>query len=173
MYTDGSKLDDQTGSGVAVYKGNTEIRAEWYRLPQGTSVFQAEITAISKAAEVLTEAADTSMRFVKIFVDSQAAIMALGNTQVRSRAVEEAIDRLNVLADLVTSVTIVWIPAHKGYEGNERADVLAKRGSEETSLDRAVSVRNPVATVKGNIREGVLKEWREEWTNSDLSLIHI
>ena len=47
------------------------------------------------------------IKFVKIFIDSQAAISAVGNPYVTSRAVAEAINNLNKLADSVRSVTLV------------------------------------------------------------------
>jgi ribonuclease HI len=29
------------------------------------------------------------------------------------------------------TIKIVWIPSHRGIEGNEEADILAKRGAEQ------------------------------------------
>ena len=108
-FTDGSKLDERTGAGLVVYKGNQEVIKNWFRLTDGTTVFQAEVSAVSKVAEALVELGDRNMKFVKIFVDSQAAITAIGNMHVTSRVVAQAIDNLNRLADIVTSVTLVWI----------------------------------------------------------------
>ena len=139
------------------------MSSSWFRLPDYATVFQAEITAISKAAEELMKLRSDRMRYVKIFVDSQAAIAAVGNPRVTSVAVAKAIDDLNKLAEKVTSVTIVWIPAHKGHEGNERADVLAKRGSEETSIQRRVAIGKPNAEIKAAIRKLSREEWSGEW----------
>ena len=163
VYTDGSKINGKTGSGVAVYEGTREIRAEHYRLPDGTTVFQAEVAAILKAAEALLQLSDQQLRYVKFFVDSQAAIMALANNFVTSKTVASAIKSLNLLAKRATSVTVVWIPAHKGHEGNERADVLAKRGAGSEESGRLVNVQQPMATIKQKIKDCVQEAWCAEW----------
>ena len=169
VYTDGSKLDGQTGSGLVVYKGREEIAQDWYRLPNAATVFQAEITAISRAAEVLLTTRTDGMKFIKIFIDSQAAILALGNPHITSVAVGEAISKLNRLAESVTTVTLVWIPAHKGHVGNERADDLAKKGSKETDTQRRISVKTPKATVKAKINQCVYETWQKEWETAPMA----
>ena len=73
VFTDGSKLEDRTGAGMVIYKANKEIKSNKFRLPDGTTVFQAEVVAIAEAAEAVTKM-EEDVRFVKIFVDSQAAI---------------------------------------------------------------------------------------------------
>ena len=89
--------------------------------------------------------------------------MAVGNAHVTSNAVGEAIESLNTLADRVRSVTLVWIPAHKGHIGNERADDLAKEGARTESPGRRLRVGIPVATVKTKVREQARREWCDEW----------
>ena len=164
VYTDGSRLDNQTGSGMVIYKGGTVVTERSFRLPDGTTVFQAEVAAIAKAAEALCEMGAGAAKFVKIFVDSQAAITAVGNMQVTSKTVAWAVESLNRLADKTESVTLVWIPAHRGYEGNERADVLAKTGSKESGTTNSLEIGIPTATLKSQVRECVYEEWRGEWT---------
>ena len=166
VYTDGSKLEGQTGAGLVVYKGRNEISNEQYRLPEGTTVFQAEIAAIERAATTLVNMQQDTIKFVKIFIDSQAAILALDNPKVTSLAVLKAMDSLNELASKVKSVTLAWIPAHKGHEGNERADELAKGGSKEINASRQLSIGRPQATVKADIRTSIYKKWGEEWVTS-------
>ena len=60
--------------------------------------------------------------------DSQAAIMALDNTKIKSKMTLEAVLALNKLGEN-NQVLIRWIPAHSGYLGNEKADSLAKKGA--------------------------------------------
>ena len=169
VYTDGSRLDGKTGAGLTVHRGTREVESKWFRLPEHATVFQAEITAVAKAARCLIDMGDKSIKFVKIFVDSQAAIMAMGNPIITSRAVLGAIEELNKLAEQVRSVSIVWIPAHKGHEGNERADELAKRGSGETDPEKKVMIGRPVAEMRSNLRNRVYEEWGREWKESRMA----
>lgn len=164
VYTDGSKIDGQTGSGLVVHRGRKEVHCDWLRLPNEATVFQAEIVAIAKAAEALVGLSDTGMKYVKIFVDSQAAILALGNHKVTSKVVEWAIDSLNRLAQIVTAVTLTWIPAHRGHEGNERADVLAKTGARETAGARSLQIGKSSSAVKAALKESIYKTWQHEWS---------
>ena len=163
IYTDGSKMDDQTGAGMAIFAKGQEMTNDRCRLPNGTTVFQAEVTAIKRAAERMTEIDRARNGYVKIFIDSQAAIAAVGNPRVTSRVVAEAIDKLNDLANFVKSVTLVWIPAHKGHVGNERADVLAKEGSQLPCDSNTAKVHTPHATIKAEIKENIKAEWEKEW----------
>ena len=55
VFTDVSKFEGQTGSGVAVFRDKQEIINHWHRLLDYATVFQAEISAIAKAAEILCE----------------------------------------------------------------------------------------------------------------------
>ena len=168
-YTDGSKLDGKTGAGLVIYGAKTELTTCKLRLPDGTTVFQAEVAAIAEAAATLTGMCNESMKYVKIFVDSQAALAAIANPYVTSCIVAEAIEKLNTLADLTRSVTLVWIPAHKGYEGNERADALAKEGSMEDDRAFMRRVNMPQATVKREIKDQIYNEWRKEWSELNMA----
>ena len=68
---------------------------------------------------------------VVINSDSQAAIMALDNTKMKSKTTLDAVVALNKLGEN-NQVLIRWIPAHSGYLGNEKADSLAKRRANKT-----------------------------------------
>ena len=161
IYTDGSRLGNQTGAGYTIQKGKQEIARGHLRLPDESTVFQAEVTAITQAALRIIEIRPRDLKFIKIFVDSQAAIQALGNPSVRSKTVGLAIDTLNNLAKLSLSTTITWIPAHKGHLGNETADSLAKAGSELATV--SIQTPKPHRTVISSITNYVYQAWTNEW----------
>ena len=163
IFTDGSKIAHLTGSGYSIRHGRREISHGYKHLPDHGSVFQAEVTAISLATQDILKTSD--IRFVKIFVDSQATIRALCNPIIRSRTVWDAVRDLNKLADRAIKVTIVWIPAHKGHQGNERADALAKAGALSKKEEDGYSVPKSSTAIKNDIKAATLRDWTSTWMN--------
>ena len=123
IYTDGSKINGQIGAGYVHITESQEISRCW-RMPDHCSVFQAEISAIHTAAE---ECRSTQANIV-FFSDSQSALGALTVHFPKSRTVSDCISSLNELG-LHNTVSLRWVKAHCGIEGNEKADKLAKAGA--------------------------------------------
>ena len=112
-----------------------------------------------------------NLRHVKIFSDSRSALQAIGNPFIKSRTVEKAIESLNKLTDKCVSVTLCWIPAHKGHRGNCRADDLAKEGAGRAGQDSDPHVHMPHSQIKSDIHKAILQLWTAEW-QSDTSAAH-
>ena len=163
VYTDGSRQNEQTGCGYAIYHGKRALTEGFRRLPDHATVFQAEITAITQAAGHLQTITDPKPRYVKFLVDSQAALMALENPVIKSRTVSDAMDALNTLATSGVKTTLAWIPAHKGHLGNERADTLAKRGAAGVDPNMSVTLHKPTAMIKKDLTEKIYGDWSREW----------
>ena len=74
-----------TGAGYVIMKGkHTLLHTSSINLRQDASIFQAELTAIMAAARFLHENLEDNMKYVKIFSDSQASLMALNKTTLTS-----------------------------------------------------------------------------------------
>ena len=123
-FTDGSRTDLGTGSGIYGQKPNKSYS---FSLGKFASVFQTEIYAILQCAYENIRRAYRNKRIL-IFSDSQAALRALSGPKVTSRLVEECQEALYALATL-NEVTLVWVPGHQGILGNEMADKLARQAS--------------------------------------------
>ena len=78
-----------------------------------------------------------------------------------SQLVRETKYTLNKLAAKVQRLTVVWIKAHVGHEGNEEADRLAKLGT--VNNDIRIQVGTPQAEIKSDISKYVRRIWDEEW----------
>ena len=123
VYTDGSKIDNKVGWGLVAYKHQEHTGSKNGALPPTSTVFQAEIEAIRQCGRYLRNTdLGEALRYVKIFVDSQAALLALNSMTITSKKVAETIRELNLLAHQCKSVQLVWTKAHIGTPGNELAD---------------------------------------------------
>jgi ribonuclease HI len=96
------------------------------RTPEA-NVFLAELVGIHIALEM---AQQRIQREVIIFCDSQAAIQAINGTQKTGQQILGSIaEKWDELQSQGVQVTIHWIPAHQGIEGNEQADRAAKEAT--------------------------------------------
>ena len=93
-------------------------------------MFQAEIEAISHACQyALANLQELDIKYIKILSDSQAAIKALNKPRITSQSVLTTLEYMETLALETKHLTLAWIKAHVGTEGNEQADQAAKEGA--------------------------------------------
>ena len=162
IYTDGSKLDGNCGTGFAIYRGNKLVANGKRRLPESATVFQAEINGIKMSCEkMIQEIKHYKPKYIKIFSDSQAALLAINSSNINSRAVLETIKAMNELAKHARRVTLVWIKAHVGHKGNELADRLAKEGTLINTINN--DIHAPLSSVKNQINKFIRTQWDKEW----------
>ncbi|GBL63372.1 hypothetical protein AVEN_12076-1, partial [Araneus ventricosus] len=119
VYTDGSRIENETGFAVCTFKDNENINNFCFKLQQHNSVFQAELAAIQYAANW---AASNNYK-INIYTDSLSSIMALKSASSRSSFVISAKNDLSAVKGLVG---LSWVKAHVGIQGNEWADEQAK-----------------------------------------------
>jgi hypothetical protein len=89
-YTDGSRTESGTGSGIRGLRPNSSLR---FSLGKFATVFQTEIYAIFQCACENIRRAYRNKR-IHIISDSQAALKALSSPKVTSRLVAECLDAL-------------------------------------------------------------------------------
>ena len=70
-----------------------------------------------------------NIKYIKILSDSQAAIQALSKPRLTSQSVITTLEYMETLAIEVKHLTLAWIKAYAGTEGNEQADQAAKEGA--------------------------------------------
>ena len=127
-YTDGSHIDRKTGAGI-YFKPHEILQLEDQAISLGkfATVYQAEVIAISAAADLMIKA-DIQNQTICILSDSQAALRAIASPRVKQLLVRDCIENLNMLSQQ-NQVLLMWVPGHSDIEGNERADTLAKMGA--------------------------------------------
>ena len=129
-FTDGSKINEQTGAALVVYtRFNREPLSSFnWRLHDRNSVFQAEMMAINEACTFLTSLPSEGSS-VAIFTDSLSSVYALSAASSTSRLCIETRSSLDNLASTCGSVFFSWIRGHAGVQGNDLADAGAKKGA--------------------------------------------
>ena len=162
VYTDGSKTGQGAGAGFVIIAGKDKIQyTKSINLDDKASIFQAELIAITEAANYISNEYLDSRKYIKIFSDSQAALMAIKNGTCKSNTVKAAHEALNNAASLHKKLRVVWIKAHIGLDGNELADEYAKMGTIDTTTH--IRTNTTSAETKKLISEFLYHKWREKW----------
>ena len=156
VYTDGSKKDDQVGAGVYILHKDDPIATHKVRLPDESTVYQAEMMAIKQAAILLSDM--PNLTTIKFFVDSQAALRTFQADFIKSKLALQTIHALNQVQH--QQMVFVWTRAHVGTHGNEEADKLAKEG---TTLETITPVPAPACSRNNLVEQGIRKLWQREW----------
>jgi ribonuclease HI len=164
-YSDGSRADGQTGAGVAIWGPGNE--KEEIQLPLGkeASVFQAEMVAILTAAESLLYRGSVNTD-VQIFTDSQASLKALTKLRCDSKLTALTFEKLNALSSC-NDVTLTWIPGHTGKEGNEAADMLAKKAAGTKIMGPWPTLPVSRRVVMESVSEIIWKWFKENWEEEE------
>ena len=159
-YTDGSKVGEKSGFGFNIRRENKSRTDHWEYLGKWATVFQAEVTAITRVSQSLKKQYSSN---IIIRSDSQAALLAIKSNQVESVVVKDCIVSLNNLAMQGNKIKLQWIKAHVGHLGNEAADKNAKRGAEEASSGPEPFLPVPQCHLKKILKSNFDALWQERW----------
>ena len=118
IFTDGSKIGDKVGAGVAIYTEKRLVRKCKYRLQNHWSNNQAEQVAILKALEKLLSFLHQTNRTVSINTDSKVTLDSLKNNTIHSVLIEEIRNVVRYLTQQTWTVHFGWVKVHAGIEGN-------------------------------------------------------
>ncbi|KAJ8941264.1 hypothetical protein NQ318_016929 [Aromia moschata] len=157
-FTDGSKIGYKAGAGV--YGKTTRTRLS-FALGSYASVFQAEIYAILACGMEILKTAP-KRRTIQICTDSQAALMAIESSKVKSQFVLDCKKILNDLASC-NRVILTWVLGHSGVPGNEEADRLARVGSIGYPIGPEPILGVPYSMGVSTMKELLNKEFKKSW----------
>ena len=162
IFTDGSKQDDQVGAGFCIYHHSTVVSKGFARLPDHSTVFQAELFAIGMAALALRKFPQA--KYAKFHVDNQSALLTLDSNDIRTLLARDTIAEIKKLPPSLTRITFIWTRAHIGTKGNEHADELAKRGAHLRRVTH--DVPPPLSYLKGQLLSFFRASWKTAWSSS-------
>ena len=161
IYTDGSKQDGRVGAGFYAEHPNNSPKQAFFHHGIYSTVFQAEVLAISEMAKNLLWEKMHNQNIV-VLVDSQASIKALIKCTVTPITVLNCIRNLNQLGKQ-NHVSIAWIPGHAGVQGNEVADYLAKSGSKSKIHGPEPFIAVPFASCVSTVKDWSTDRWKSMW----------
>ena len=128
-YTDGSKMNERVGAAAVINRhfqnGETTCRQLSKRLPDNSTIFAAEATAISLALNCYQHMSPAHHDVV-VYADSMSCLQAIEGEDTENPLICHIMNLHWLLSDRGTHVRFCWIPSHCGIEGNEIVDQLAK-----------------------------------------------
>ena len=132
VFTDGSKMENKVGAGFVAYNKALKDaeRVECWALSPENSVYQAEMSALKKAAEFILVLPEIPNN-VAIYTDALSAVQAVAATSFNSKYV---MDTRKTLDKLGSRLNVHWVKAHVGIKGNELADAAAKEGTRSSNI---------------------------------------
>ena len=149
-----------TGVGSGIFSESLGI-SKSIRLPDHSSVFQAEVLAVTTAARESAVRA-IPQEGITFFIDSQAAIKAITATEIKSKLVKCCREELKVLGTQ-HKVSLYWVPGHEGIPGNEKADELAREGSAAVLRQTEPLVNIPLCALKLEVGKIATQEANTRW----------
>ncbi|GBM42953.1 hypothetical protein AVEN_140830-1 [Araneus ventricosus] len=117
-----------------------------------------EFVAIRKAVKYII---GRQLRQAKIISDSRSALMSLASVHERQVIINEIKDNIK---GYLGDIQLIWIRAHRGFGGNERADQLAKMASTKDHVDFSFCPSS--IQIKNAARREILEAWQQYWSGS-------
>ena len=175
VYTDGSKMNERVGAAAVINRhfqnGETTCRQLSKRLPDNSTIFAAEATAISLALNYYQHMGPVHHDVV-VYSDSMSCLQAIEGEDTENPFICHIMNLLWSLSDKGTRVRFCWVPSHCGIDGNERVDQLAKETLDQ-DIDPLASVHytDMKPLVNSYIQKLVQTKWDVAVHGRDLYLV--
>ena len=157
IYTDADGSKSDAGVGFAAVLPSRIIRG---KLPNTSSIFTAEISAIQEALIVLSNMTLNKNTPIVIYSDSQSALQSLVSYDISNPLILKSRTLIHKLYQKGHKTTLCWTPSHVGVRGNEEADHHAKAASETRIITHPTYYKDYNSLFK----KSILDYWQSKWT---------
>ena len=170
IYTDGSKSRLGVGAAAVIVGPNGNITSFAWKIPDHSSVQQAETYAILLATQrVLTNIEPTGHKdktfSFAYFSDNQSIINML-NGQCKINSAVSLILRTLETNTFISPSSFNWLRSHSGLFQNELADRLSKQAA-HLSTNESLDVPLCATSFKSIITDRLWEKWDIEWKHDD------
>lgn len=180
VYTDGSGINGKIGAS-AVAPSIGVIRKTFLGPTALYTVYSGELQGIAMALSITLDRSVSGIKHATIFTDNQGAIRSScdPNRQSGQLILRYIVNSIDALRAQGIQVTLQWVPAHMGVEGNELADIAAKqatgwrvvrkRNQRLKEIDTQWTASTPLgfpilrAAINAHTIEYLRRQWAEEW----------
>jgi len=159
VYTDGSKINNNTASAAVIQK-HTLMK----RIPNKSSIFSAELHAIQIALSHIQQYPNE--KYI-IFSDSLSSLQAIRSNNPKNPLVINIQTQLHQLLSS-TDILFCWIPSHIGIAGNELADKAAKIAITTPVADIPI----PSSDMYQHISSLMNNKWQKLWDQETDNKLH-
>ena len=163
-YTDGSAFKATTKAGYGTYIQHSDGTTDELSSACGEkcSNYEAEIAAVETALYHLRSIFSifpSKINNIVIFTDSKSLLQVLHHNPHNIEMNQITMESHKLMDTFGINITMQWIPGHTNIPGNERADSLAKRGSQEEQPNTASTLHTAKQIIRANAKE----EWMNRW----------
>lgn len=162
-------MDSGCGSSFHVNLLNISSK---FRIPKTTSIFTAELFAIYKALEWVSEQCErSSHNCIAILSDSLSALDAIQHRSSTHHLISKIFDVCLDLLKREINIAFIWIPGHEGVGFNRVADTLAKEAAGgEAGVNDEESLEITLSECKTIINEQSDRCWTSEFNAAETGL---
>lgn len=158
VYTDGSKNSDGVGCAYVIIDYNKfDQIIDLKRLSDNSSVYQAELIAIHKSIQRISDL-DLNDKSIYIITDSLSSIYSINNCNRQYQLASMIRDNINLLQDkFKCEIYLNWTPSHSGVYYNDLADHLAKLSTSSTTED--IKLKTSLSRTINEIYNTAFSNW--------------
>jgi len=163
VYTDGAK--NESSVSFAMYSLSLNLGIG-FKIDSNASIYTAEAVAILSALKHIRNSNFGVSKWV-IISDSMSVLRSLENHKINANTSYLIYEIKKTWLDLFNNnitVVFMWVPAHIGVLGNERADFLATQARDSNATTFSISL--PYTDATRILKQRMCERWERHWIHS-------